>query len=74
MSSNTIARIESAAKELGVAHPYRYINYARKGQAEKVFAGYGEANVQRLKRIQRAVDPDGVFTSQGLWKGFMKLL
>ncbi|KAF4535233.1 FAD binding domain containing protein [Lasiodiplodia theobromae] len=74
MSANTIARIESAAKELGVAHPYRYINYARKGEAEEVFAGYGEANVQRLKEIQRAVDPDGVFTSHGLWTGFMKLL
>ncbi|GME33568.1 putative FAD binding domain protein [Neofusicoccum parvum] len=74
MTTNVLDRINSAAEALGVDHPYRYINYAMDGQADEVFAGYGHANAQRLREIQRAVDPRGVFTSNGLWRGFMKLL
>ncbi|EAW22250.1 FAD-binding oxidoreductase [Aspergillus fischeri NRRL 181] len=67
-------RIEAVAKELKVADRYLYINYASAAQADKVFAGYGEKNWQRLRDIQRSVDPRGIFTSKGLWKGFVKLL
>lgn len=74
MTTNTLNRIKSAAEELGVAHPYRYMNYAMASQADEIFAGYGDGNAQRLREIQRAVDPSGVFTSQGLWRGFIKLL
>ncbi|KAL4816662.1 FAD binding domain protein [Aspergillus spinulosporus] len=74
MTENTIARIREAAERLGVANRYLYINYASAQQADGVFAGYGEENVQRLKAIQRAVDPRGVYTSKGLWRGFVKLL
>jgi len=49
------------------------MNYAWTGQADKVFAGYGESNAERLREIQRAVDPRGIFTLRGLWRGFMKL-
>ncbi|KAF9641043.1 FAD linked oxidase [Lasiodiplodia theobromae] len=74
MTVNTVNRIQEAAEALGVSHPYLYVNYAMADQAEAVFAGYGADNLQRLKQIQKSVDPQGVFTSQGLWTGFMKLL
>ncbi|KAL1622792.1 hypothetical protein SLS54_004812 [Diplodia seriata] len=74
MTVNVVDRIKAAAEALGADHPYLYVNYAMDGQADEVFAGYGEANVQRLKAIQRSVDPTGVFTSRGLWRGFMKLI
>ncbi|ODM23738.1 hypothetical protein SI65_01327 [Aspergillus cristatus] len=73
MTSNIIHRVEAAAKDLGVANRYLYINYASSPQADAVFAGYGEKNVQRLKEVQRAVDPRGIFASKGLWRGFFKL-
>ncbi|KAL4910555.1 hypothetical protein BDW74DRAFT_184434 [Aspergillus multicolor] len=74
MTEFTTARIREVAESPGVANRYLYINYASAQQAGDVFAGYGEKNVQRLKGIQRAIDPRGVFTSNGLWRGFVKLL
>ncbi|OQE43445.1 hypothetical protein PENCOP_c003G00013 [Penicillium coprophilum] len=74
MTTNAVRRIELAAHELGVTNRYMYINYASAEQASRVFSGYGAENLQRLKNIQKAVDPRGVFTSKGLWKGFVKLL
>lgn len=74
MTTNVVERTSSVARALGVAHPYLYINYAAGGRADEVFAGYGEENAQRLRKIQRSVDPAGVFTANGLWRGFMKLL
>ncbi|KAI0099095.1 FAD-binding domain-containing protein [Nemania sp. FL0031] len=59
------------AKALNVLHPFIYINYANKGQ--DVFSGYGDENKKRLLSIQQAVDPRGIFTSSGLWRGFFKL-
>jgi hypothetical protein len=66
-----IAEFRQAAENLGSFHPFIYINYANKGQ--DVFSSYGEKNRQRLTGIQKAVDPDGVFTSSGLWPGFFKI-
>ncbi|KAI1289034.1 FAD-binding domain-containing protein [Xylaria venustula] len=66
-----IDSFRQAAKSLNVLHPFVYINYANKGQ--DVFSGYGEDNKKRLLAIQQAVDPRGVFTSSGLWRGFFKL-
>ncbi|CRG90184.1 Bifunctional solanapyrone synthase [Talaromyces islandicus] len=74
MTENTIRRIREAAETLVVAHPFLYINYASAAQAAEVFPGYGAENMQRLRDIQRAVDPQGIFTSRGLWSGFVKLL
>lgn len=73
MTNNVIGRMRSAAQSAGVAHPYMYLNYASAGRAHDVFEGYGAANVERLKSIQKQVDPHGVFTANGLWRGFMKL-
>jgi hypothetical protein len=74
MTEKTISRIRQAADGLGVANRYLYINYASAQQASEVFAGYGEENVHRLREIQRALDPRGVYTSRGLWRGFVKLI
>ena len=60
-----------AAEEPDVLHPFVYINYANKG--DDVFAGYGEDNKKRLIAIQKNIDPYGIFTSSGLWRGFFKL-
>ncbi|KAI9375039.1 hypothetical protein BJX61DRAFT_540188 [Aspergillus egyptiacus] len=67
-------RTEAKAKELEVWHPFRYINYADEAiQATDVWDGYGPETVARLRAIQKQVDPDGVFTSQGLARGYFKL-
>jgi hypothetical protein len=67
-------RIEAKAKDFGVWHPFRYMNYAdEKFQAKQVWDGYGHENITRLRRIQREVDPTGVFTNGGLASGYFKL-
>jgi hypothetical protein len=47
------------------------MNYA--GAAQDVYAGYNPQNVARLKEIQKAIDPKGVFTSKGLCNVYFKL-
>ncbi|KAK0378252.1 FAD binding domain-containing protein [Colletotrichum limetticola] len=74
MTANVLSRMETYAQESEISHPYLYINYASAAQTDKVYAGYGEENVRRLKTIAREVDPEGVFSSEGLWRGFVKLL
>ncbi|KAF7557001.1 hypothetical protein G7Z17_g1000 [Cylindrodendrum hubeiense] len=71
LADDFIADFRKAAKSVNAFHPFVYINYASKGQ--DVFAGYGKRNQQRLVKIQKAVDPRGVFTSSGLWTGFFKV-
>lgn len=65
-------RATEAAKEAGVLIPYIYQNYAHKDQ--DVFTGYGKENQARLKKVQRKVDPDGVFAGgNGLCRGYFKV-
>ncbi|XWW99251.1 hypothetical protein V2A60_007260 [Cordyceps javanica] len=66
-----IAEFRKAAELNKVFHPYIYLNYANKGQDP--FASYGWKNHQKLLKIQKEIDPTGVFTSKGLWNGFFKL-
>ncbi|KAF1982800.1 hypothetical protein K402DRAFT_186026 [Aulographum hederae CBS 113979] len=73
MSENVINRVSAAAKAKGVYHPFKYINYASHAQAPSIYEGYGEENVRRLVEIQKKVDPEGIFTSKGLWNGYLKL-
>lgn len=65
-------RATAASKEAGKHNRWLYINYASKEQDP--FAGYGEENVERLRSIQQNVDPQGVFTSTGLCRGYFKLV
>ncbi|KAI1776587.1 FAD-binding domain-containing protein [Hypoxylon cercidicola] len=66
-----IGEFRQAAESLDKFHPFIYINYANKGQ--DVFSGYGEENKQKLIAIQKEIDPEGIFTSTGLWRGFFKV-
>ena len=67
-----VNQAEAEAKAMGLLHPWLYINYANYNQDP--FSGYGEVNQQRLQKVQRLVDPKGVFTSTGLCRGSFKLL
>ncbi len=64
-------KAEETAKAMGVWHPYKYINYAEATQ--DVWSGVGKKNLRELRRLQRNVDPDGVFTKGGLASGYFKL-
>ncbi|KAE8382346.1 hypothetical protein BDV26DRAFT_288632 [Aspergillus bertholletiae] len=66
-----VERATAVTKDAGKHHPWLYINYASTEQDP--FLSYGEANRQRLRRIQSEVDPRGVFTSGGLCRGYFKL-
>lgn len=65
------ARSETAATEMGLLNRFLYINYCKEDQDP--FGGYGEENRQRLRSIQAKVDPEGIFTSSGLNRGYFKL-
>lgn len=68
-TQRAITRSVTAAKKLGVDNRFVYQNYAAQGQ--DVFAGYGEANRQRLIEISEKYDPKGIF--QKLQPGYFKL-
>jgi len=70
-SDKVIQEIRSVAVSENANHPYIYINYAKYDQDP--FTSYGEQNRKRLTEIQSSVDPTGIFTSHGLWRGFFKL-
>ncbi|POS76992.1 oxidoreductase [Diaporthe helianthi] len=57
-----LAGIEEDARKLNLFDPYVYLNYAASHQDP--IASYGEENVERLRSIAKAVDPEGVFRTQ----------
>ncbi|KAL1865059.1 hypothetical protein Daus18300_007406 [Diaporthe australafricana] len=57
-----MAGIENDARKLDLLDPFVYLNYASSYQDP--IASYGEENVQRLRSIAKAVDPNGVFQTQ----------
>ena len=68
-TSNIISRTRALAKEMNVLHRFVYQNYANRSQ--DVYGAYGEENREKLLRIQRKYDPDGIFTR--LQPGYFKL-
>ncbi|XP_014557228.1 hypothetical protein COCVIDRAFT_37358 [Bipolaris victoriae FI3] len=50
----------SAAKERGLYHPFKYMNYAALDQ--NPIESYGKDNIEFLKRVRAMYDPEGVFT------------
>lgn len=54
-----VERSERIAKEMGLWHPFIYLNYADISQ--DVFSSYGAENQRKLKEIQEKWDPEGVF-------------
>lgn len=59
ITREAIEQIDAAAREKGTQHRYRYLNYCSKWQ--KPFDGYGQENLDFLRRVSREVDPDGLF-------------
>lgn len=66
-----VQRCKNATVQAGLDYRWMYINYANRIQDP--FGGYGETNRQRLQRIQKAVDPAGIFSSTGLCRGCFKV-
>ena len=56
------AGVKQAAVEMGVDNRYVYLNYA--STWEDPIAGYGEDVKERLQRVSRKYDPEGVFQKQ----------
>ena len=53
--------IEARAQEMGLKHPYLYLNYAAPWQDP--IAGYGTENVEFLQNVSREYDSEGLFQS-----------
>ncbi|KAG9189849.1 hypothetical protein G6011_06717 [Alternaria panax] len=56
-----LERSVSAAKERGLYHPFKYMNYAAKDQDP--IGSYGTKNIEFLKRVRELYDAEGVFTT-----------
>lgn len=50
----------SAAKERGLYHPFKYMNYAALDQDP--IESYGKDNIEFLKKVRAIYDPGNVFT------------
>lgn len=51
--------VEQYSRDVGAFVDFRYINYADASQ--DVMSSYGEKNVQKMLRVSRKYDPEGVF-------------
>jgi hypothetical protein len=68
-AQNIVTSINATAHQLGLGHRYIYQNYA--SEAQNVFWGYGEENLEKLKAVSKKYDPTGVF--ENLQPGYFKL-
>jgi hypothetical protein len=68
-SDNILNRAIELAKSMGLDHRYIYQNYASGNQ--DVFGGYGEENREKLRKIQKKYDPEGIFMERQ--PGYFKL-
>ncbi|PYH49332.1 FAD-binding oxidoreductase [Aspergillus saccharolyticus JOP 1030-1] len=57
-----ISGVEDDAHAQNAYHPFKYLNYAAPWQSP--IASYGDASVERLRRVSQAVDPERVFQQQ----------
>ncbi|KAI5918100.1 FAD-binding domain-containing protein [Camillea tinctor] len=67
--NNIVSRAKSTSEERGLFHPFLYMNYA--SQWQDPIAGYGTENKEKLLKISKKYDPEGVF--QKLHPGYFKL-
>jgi len=67
ITRQAIEQIDTFALKAGTDHRYRYMNYCAAWQ--KPFEGYGEENLEFLRRVSREVDPQGLF-QRGCKGGF----
>jgi len=73
VTRDIVERSEEAAKEAGLWHPFKYVNYAEDWQADGIYPGYGEENFKWLQELQRKYDPEQTFTKGGLCGGYFRL-
>ncbi|KAK8093852.1 oxidoreductase- FAD-binding protein [Apiospora hydei] len=57
-------QLEAVARDIGVDHPYVYLNYAGPWQLDAIVAGYGAESLGRLRETSRRYDPRGMFQRQ----------
>ena len=55
-----IARGTRKAKQMGILHPFIYMNYASEGQ--QVYSSYGKYSMDRFRKVRDQYDPDRLFT------------
>ncbi|CAG8982389.1 hypothetical protein HYALB_00007511 [Hymenoscyphus albidus] len=72
LAKRWVDRTKALTVAAGKDHPWLYINYA--SQQQDPFAGYGEKNLDRLRKVHQDVDPMGIFGSRGLCRVYFKLL
>ncbi|KAF2171898.1 hypothetical protein M409DRAFT_50514 [Zasmidium cellare ATCC 36951] len=68
-----VERCVARSREVGAFQRFIYMNYAAREQ--RVFEGYGEGCLGRLRGVARKWDPEGVLRGQGgfgLWDGVGK--
>lgn len=51
----------AAARDRGLYHPFKYMNYAAEDQGP--LGSYGPENVEFMRRVRATYDPDGLFTT-----------
>lgn len=66
-----IDHLEERAEEMGLYHPFKYINYLDSWQDP--WEGWKAENLKWLRGVQRRYDPDQVFTKGALGDGHFKL-
>lgn len=69
LSNGIMAKLTGFLKGAGALNEFQYLNYADGNQ--NPIAGYGTANVDKLIKVSRKYDRDGVF--QNLVRGGFKL-
>jgi hypothetical protein len=62
-----LKRSQAKAKEMQAWHPFKYMNYAHVSQ--NPWEGFSKEDLDWLRRLQKEVDPKGIFTRAGLNKG-----
>lgn len=51
----------AAARDRGLYHPFKYMNYAAEDQDP--LESYGTENLEFMRRVMATYDPDGLFTT-----------
>ena len=58
---NFTVRCTQKAEQMGLLHPFLYLNYA--AERQEVFPSYGKDSLNRLRRVRDQYDPDRFFTT-----------
>lgn len=62
LASSALDQLTTYARSIGADNKYIYLNYA--GQTQNPLKGYGQENVEYMRRVAREYDPTGVFQHQ----------